>query len=87
MRTILVLDLVPLKLVAACLPLRQQDSHRVMAGGRDVPAILDIYQYIMTHCIKGSCHVYGHTHCTVRWFPLVEACLDVCCELEEELSV
>ena len=42
MRTILVLDLVPLKLVAACLPLMWQDSHRVMAGGRDDPAILDI---------------------------------------------
>ena len=40
MQTILVLDLVPLKLVAACLP--QQDSHRVMAGGRDDPTILDI---------------------------------------------
>ena len=42
MRTILMLDLVPLKLVAACLPLRLQDSHRVMAGGSDDPAILDI---------------------------------------------
>ena len=42
MRTILVLDLVPLKLVAACLPLRYHDSHRVMAGGRDDPTILDI---------------------------------------------
>ena len=41
------------------------------------------YQYVMRHCIKVSCKVYGHTHCTVRWFPLVEACLDVCCELEE----
>ena len=37
----------------------------------------------MRHCIKGSCNVYGHTHCTVTWFPLVEARLDVCCELEE----
>ena len=42
------------------------------------------YQCVMRHCIKGSCQVYGHTHCTVRWFPLVEACLDVCCELEED---
>ena len=42
MRTILVLDVIPLKLVAACLPLRYQDSHRVMAGGRDDPEILDI---------------------------------------------
>ena len=41
------------------------------------------YQYVMRHCIKGSCQVYDHTHCTVRWFPLVEAFLDVCCELEE----
>ena len=41
------------------------------------------YQCIMRHCIKGSRQVYGHTHCTVRWFPLVEACLDVRCELEE----
>ena len=42
MQTIVVLDLVPLKLVSACLPLRYQDSHRVIAGGRDDPAILDI---------------------------------------------
>ena len=42
MRKILVLDLVPLKLVAACLPLRLQDRHRVMAGGKDDPVILDI---------------------------------------------
>ena len=41
------------------------------------------YQYVMRHCIKDSCQVNGHTHCTVRWFPLVETCLDVCCELEE----
>ena len=27
--------------------------------------------------------MYGHTHCTVRWFPHVEVCLDVCCELDE----
>ena len=44
------------------------------------------YQYVMIHCIKGSCQVYGHTHCTVRWFPLVETCLDVCCELESGRS-
>ena len=25
------------------------------------------YQYVMRHCIKGSCQVYVHTHCTVRW--------------------
>ena len=42
MRTILVLDMVPLKLVAACLPLRLQNNHRVMAGSRDGPTILDI---------------------------------------------
>ena len=42
MRTIPVLDLVPLKLVAASLLLRSQDNHRVMAGGRNDPAILDI---------------------------------------------
>ena len=42
MRTILVLDLVPLKLVAACLPLGYQDSNRVMAGSKDDPTILDI---------------------------------------------
>ena len=41
------------------------------------------YQCIMRHCIKGSRQVYGHTHCTVWWFPLVEACLNVCCKLEE----
>ena len=41
------------------------------------------YQCIMRHCIKSSRQVYGHTHCTVRWFPLVEACLDVRCELKE----
>ena len=40
------------------------------------------YQCVMGHCIKGRCQVYGHTHCTVWWFPLVEACLVVCCELE-----
>ena len=42
MRTILVLDLIPLELVATCLRLRYQDSHRVMADGMDDPAILDI---------------------------------------------
>ena len=41
------------------------------------------YQCTMRYCIKGSRQVYGHTHCMVRWFPLVEACLDVRCELEE----
>ena len=41
------------------------------------------YQCVMRHCIKDSCQVYGHTHFTVRWFPLVEACLDVGCELDE----
>ena len=41
------------------------------------------YQCIMRHCTKGSRQVYGHTHCTVRWFPLIEACLDVRCKLEE----
>ena len=41
------------------------------------------YQCIMKHGIKGSRQVYGHTHCTVRWFPLVEACLNVRCKLEE----
>ena len=35
------------------------------------------------HCIKGSRQVYGHTNCTVRWFPLLDAFLDICCELEE----
>ena len=92
MRTILVLDLLPLMLVVACLPLRYEDNHRVLAGGRDDPTILDIMRYwmvhtpesyVMRHCIKGRCQVYGHTHCTVRWFPLVESCLVVCCELEE----
>ena len=37
----------------------------------------------MRHCIKGNRQNYGHKHCTVRWFPLVEACLDVRCELGE----
>ena len=41
------------------------------------------YQYVMSHCIKVNCQVYGHIHCTEWWFPLVEACLDVCCELED----
>ena len=41
------------------------------------------YQCIMRHCITGSRQVHGHIHCTVRWFPLVEACIDVRCELEE----
>ena len=40
------------------------------------------YQCIMGYCIKGSRQVYSHTH-YVRWFPLVEAGLDVRCELEE----
>ena len=37
----------------------------------------------MRHCMKGRCQVDGHTHRAVKWFPLVEACLDVCCELQE----
>ena len=79
MRTIPVLDLIPLKLVAACLPRRKplSDGRRQGRSGNLG------YQYDMRHCIKCSCQVCGHTHCTVRWFPLVEACLDVCCELEE----
>ena len=44
----------------------------MMAGDRDDPAILDI-----SMSIKGSSQVYGHTHCPVGWFPLIEACLDV----------
>ena len=42
------------------------------------------YQCIMRHCIEGSRQVYVHTHCTVRWFSLVEACFDVRCKLEED---
>ena len=42
MRMLIVLDLVPLKLVTACIPLKKQDSHQVMAGRRDDPSILDI---------------------------------------------
>ena len=61
MRTILVLDLIPLKLVAGNLG----------------------YQYVMRYCIEGSCQVDGHRHCTVRWFPLVEACLGARAKLEE----
>ena len=34
------------------------------------------YQYVMRHCIKGSCQVNGHTHCTERRFPLVKTRLD-----------
>ena len=52
-------------------------------GGRQGQSNNLGYQCIMRHCIKGSRQVYGHTHCTVRWFPLVEACLDVRCKLEE----
>ena len=51
----------------------------MMAGGRDDPTILDI----SVLCIKGSRLVYDHTHCAVRWFSLVEACLDVRWELED----
>ena len=52
-------------------------------GGRQGRSGNRGYQFVMRHCIKGSCQVYGHIHRTVRWFPLVKACLDVCCELEE----
>ena len=52
-------------------------------GGRKGRSGNFAYQRVMRHCIKCSCQVYGHTHCTVIWCPLVEACLDVCCELEE----
>ena len=52
-------------------------------GGRHVRPGNVEYHYVTRHCIKGSCQVYGLTHCTVWWFPLVEACLNVCFELEE----
>ena len=39
---ILMLHLIPLKLVSVCLHLRYRNDHRVMAGGSDDPAILDI---------------------------------------------
>ena len=82
MRRILVLDLVSLKLVAALSPSQvagQPSSDDRRQGRSDNLR----YQCIMRRCIKGSRQVYGHTHSTVRWFPLVEACLDVRCELEE----
>ena len=56
---LMILDFIPLKLVAACLPLRC-----VNLG----------YQCVMRHCIKGSCQVYGHTHGVVSGFLLVDAC-------------
>ena len=49
-----------------------------MAGGRDNPTILNISvsrDTISKAAVKSI-------HYTVRWFPLVEACLYVCCELE-----
>ena len=52
-------------------------------GGRQGRSDNPGYQCIMRHCIKISHQVYGNIHCTVRWFPLVEACLDVRYELEE----
>ena len=54
----------------------------MMARGRDDPAILDIsvsWDTVSEAPVKSK----GTTHRAVRWFPLVEACLDVCCEMEE----
>ena len=70
MRTILMLDLLPLKLVAG-----QPSSDGGQPGQSDNLG----YQYVMRHSIKGSCQVYGHRYCIVRWFPLVKACFDICC--------
>ena len=52
-------------------------------GGRQGQSDSLGYQCITRHCIKVSRQVYGHTHCKVKWFPLVEACLDARCKLEE----
>ena len=82
MRTIPVLDLVPLKLVSACLSLKVAGQPS-RDGGRQGRSNSLGHNCIMRHCIKDNRQVYGHTHCMVRWFPLVEACLDVRCELEE----
>ena len=62
MRTILVLDLIPLKL-------EQPPSD----GGRQGRSGNLGYKCVMIHCIKCSCQVDGHTHSAVRWFPLAEA--------------
>ena len=64
MRTILVLDLIPLKLVADYIA--GQPSSDGRRQGRTVNLG---YQYVMRHCIRDSCQVYGHTHCAVvfRW--------------------
>ena len=74
MQTILVLDLIPLKLVAAC---PSSDGGRRGRSGNIG------YQYAMRYRIEGSCQVDGHTHCTRRCFPPVKDYLDVCAKLEE----
>ena len=82
MRTILMLDLGPLKASCSLSP-SQVAGQPSSAGGRQERSGNLGYQYVMRHCIKGSCQVDGHTHSTMSWFPLVEAFLDVCCELEK----
>ena len=52
-----------------------------MAGSRDDPAILDISMSRDT--VSKAAVKSMATHCTVRWFLLFEACLDVCCKLEQ----
>ena len=52
-------------------------------GGRQGRSGNPGYQYVMRHCIEGSCQVYGRTHCTVRWFGWLKPVLMSVCELEE----
>ena len=80
MRTILMLGLISLKLIVACLTLSVV-GEPLSGGGRQRHYVNLGYQCIMRH-MRHKCQVYGHTHCRGRWFPLVEACLNVCYELE-----
>ena len=76
----MVLNLLPPKQVVALSQVVGQPS---ADGGRQERSSNLGYQCVMKHCIKESYQVYDHTHCMVRWFLLVEACLNVFCELEE----
>ena len=48
------------------------------------PAILDISVSLDT--VSKAAVKSMATHTMMRWFTLVEACLDVCCELGEGIS-
>ena len=66
---------------ASCSLSPSQVAGQPSSDGSDDPAILDIS--VSRDTVSKAAIKSGHTHCTVRWFLLVEDCLDVCCELEE----